>query len=75
MVTVYFYVHVHVCDIIFCYYGNSYYMYMYVIQYSVTMVTVYYYFTQDYTYPDARDRQFLKFLYGSAKRHNFDVEK
>ena len=43
-----------------------------------TSILVFAYFVltkQDYTYPDARDRQFLKFLYGSAKRHNFDVEK
>ena len=31
--------------------------------------------TQDYVYPDARDRQFLNFFHRIARNHKFDTER
>lgn len=32
-------------------------------------------FPQDYLYPDAKDRQFLRYFYKAASRNEFNVEK
>lgn len=31
--------------------------------------------SQDYVYPDAKDRQFLHYFYKGVKRQKFNVEK
>ena len=31
--------------------------------------------TQEYVYPDARDRQYLKFFHRASKRHKFNIDK
>ncbi|KAM9770081.1 calcium uniporter regulatory subunit MCUb, mitochondrial-like isoform 2-T2 [Menidia menidia] len=49
----------------------------YFITYATSMgVFAYYVLTkQDYLYPDAKDRQFLRYFYKGASKRNFNVEK
>ncbi|XP_022540278.2 calcium uniporter protein, mitochondrial [Astyanax mexicanus] len=49
----------------------------YFITYSTSIgVYAYYVLTkQDYVYPDAKDRQFLRYFYRGARRHQFNVPK
>ncbi|XP_072534595.1 calcium uniporter protein, mitochondrial-like [Salminus brasiliensis] len=49
----------------------------YFITYSTSIgIYAYYVLTkQDYVYPDAKDRQFLRFFYKGARRHQFSVSK
>lgn len=49
----------------------------YFITYATSIgVFIYYVLTkQDYLYPDAKDRQFLRYFYKAASQNNFNVEK
>lgn len=49
----------------------------YFITYSTSMAAFAYYILtkQDYVYPDAQDRQFLRYFYKGARKKRFNVEK
>lgn len=49
----------------------------YFLTYSTSIgIYAYYVLTkQDYVYPEAKDRQFLRYFYRSARRHQFNVPK
>ncbi|XP_075947454.1 calcium uniporter regulatory subunit MCUb, mitochondrial-like [Anarhichas minor] len=42
---------------------------------SIGVFTYYVLTKQDYLYPDAKDRQFLRYFYKAASQNNFNVEK
>ena len=54
-------------------------MYMYAFQLGTNFLLCeninFILFSQDYVYPDARDRQFLNFFHRLARNNKFDVEK